>query len=143
VLKILDSDEEMDVDSQMGGSSEFGLNVDEGTVSEPLQTDWQDLNVESCIVYEKMRITWQLEVDYIEYLTKILSAWPIPRVATAYVLDLCDPTFHIIEKGKVLTADALIKNKVCRSAMISYLAIVLTIFPGSGFMDENHRFWRP
>jgi hypothetical protein len=39
VLEILDSDEEMDVDSQMGGSSEFGLNVDEGTVSEPLQTD--------------------------------------------------------------------------------------------------------
>lgn len=79
VLEILDSDEEMDAESQMGGSSELGLNVDEGTVSEPLQTDWQDPNVESRIVYEKTKITRQLEVDRIEYLTEIPSAWPIPN----------------------------------------------------------------
>lgn len=42
------------------------------------------------------------------------SYWPAPRVPTAYILDLRDSKFDFIdEHGDALTADALIKNRVC------------------------------
>jgi len=108
VLEILDSDEEMDVDGEDNGGY---ISDGDGIASMPLQMDWQDDDMTSRIVCEKTKLTRQLEVERIEYLTEIPSIWPVPRVATAYVLDLRDAKFHVSEKGKILTADALIKNK--------------------------------
>jgi hypothetical protein len=141
ILEILDSDEEMDVDGET--DREQILDVSEGFGPRPLQTDWQDDNVTSRVVCENTKLTRQLEVERIEYLTEIPSIWPVPRAATAYVLDLRDSKFDVTEKGKVLTADALIKNKV-RAALISQSEECLPPFGflGPRFMDRNHGFFR-
>jgi hypothetical protein len=140
VLEILDSDEEMDVDREDNGGY---ISDDDGIASMPLQTDWQDDDVTSRMVCEKTKLTRQLEVERIEYLTEIPSVWPVPRVATAYVLDLRDAKFHVSEKGKILTADALIKNKV-RPALTSHSEECLPSFRflGPRFVGRNHGFCR-
>ena len=61
----------------------------------------------------ELKVTTSLTVDQIEYLTTIPLLWPIPQIPTAFVLDLRDLKFLIFnKKGKLLTPDALIKNKV-------------------------------
>ena len=52
-------------------------------------------------------------MEHIEILEKLLSVWPVPRLPTAYIVDLRAPEFDVEEKGKVLTVDGLIKDKVC------------------------------
>jgi hypothetical protein len=54
-------------------------------------------------------------VEHIEILEKLPSVWPVPRLPTAYIVDLRAPEFDVEEKGKVLTVDGLIKDKVCRN----------------------------
>jgi hypothetical protein len=138
VLEILDSDEEMDEARATDG--ELSSNIDEGTEFAMLPTDWQDQNVQSHLVCEKTRLTRQLEVERVKYLSEIPSVWPVPRVATAYVLDLRDLKSCIVEKGKVLTPDALIKNKV-RTTVIPCLE-KLTLSSGPRFVGGDHRFRR-
>jgi hypothetical protein len=49
-----------------------------------------------------------------EYLTEFASLYPIPDVATAFVIYAEDPRFYTIvnKHGLLRTMDAVIKNKV-------------------------------
>lgn len=111
VLEILDSDDKMDIDGDTGSTGVVDM-VDVQVPSMPPATDWQDPTIESQVVSERTKLTRQLEVERIEYLSELPSVWPIPTVPTVYVVNLRDPKFHIVENNKVLTADGLIKNKV-------------------------------
>ena len=94
-------------------SDKAATEFDPSCFVKPSDTDWQDSNITSLVIDGKVRITSSVTVDQIEYLTVIPSLWPIPRISTAFVLDLCDSKFLIFDKkGKLLTPDALIKNKV-------------------------------
>ena len=80
---------------------------------ESSHTDWQDPDVTSFVMNGELKVTTPVTVDRIEYLTTISSLWPNPQIPTAFVLDLRDPKFLIFDKkGKLLTPDVLIKNKV-------------------------------
>jgi hypothetical protein len=62
-------------------------------------------------------INRQTKVQRVEYLTDLPSYWPVPRIPTAYVVDLRDPKFDYYDAdGELLDlrADTLIRNKVCR-----------------------------
>ncbi|KAJ6580603.1 hypothetical protein B0H10DRAFT_1962514 [Mycena sp. CBHHK59/15] len=54
----------------------------------------------------------RMYVENIEYLTEIPSVWPVPRVPTAYVVDLSAEKFRIYEGGKLLPVDILIGQQV-------------------------------
>ncbi|KAJ6573309.1 hypothetical protein B0H10DRAFT_2199442 [Mycena sp. CBHHK59/15] len=58
------------------------------------------------------RITTNVTVQRVEYLDQIPSIFPIPEIPTAFVVDLQDPKFDLVDNsGKLYTVDALIKNK--------------------------------
>jgi hypothetical protein len=111
VVEILSSDEESESGSGRGNEmpdvehSESVLDI----------TDWQDPAIQSNVIVNgvRTRVTRQQYVQRVETLRCIPSVWPVPRTATAYIVDLRDQKYHIIEKGKTVTVDALIKNKVC------------------------------
>jgi len=91
-------------------------------------TDWQDPNITSLVINGKVRIRSSVTVDRIEYLIVIPSLWPIPQISTAFVLDLYDLKFLIFDKkGKLLTPDALIKNKV-NIGHLSIKPLMVTLF---------------
>ncbi|KAJ6582744.1 hypothetical protein B0H10DRAFT_2198444 [Mycena sp. CBHHK59/15] len=51
-------------------------------------------------------------VERMEYLTELPSMWPVPRVATAYVVDLSDPTFNLVDNaGNLIPVDGLVKRQ--------------------------------
>ncbi|KAG6884190.1 hypothetical protein C0992_006788, partial [Termitomyces sp. T32_za158] len=79
----------------------------------PSETDWQDPAITSTVINQKTRITSAITVDRIEYLTVLPSLWPIPRIPTAFVLDLRGSKYNFLNKktGKPFSPDALIKNK--------------------------------
>ncbi|KAK6978061.1 hypothetical protein R3P38DRAFT_3120609 [Favolaschia claudopus] len=59
------------------------------------------------------RVTQELTVKRIEYLEGLPSIFPIPKIPTAFVINLHDPEFDIVDPktGQFYTPDALIKNK--------------------------------
>jgi hypothetical protein len=102
-----------EVDREKPSRDETETESDASRFIEPSHTDWQDSDVTSLVIDGNLKVTTSVTVDRIEYLTTIPSLWPIPRIPTAFVLDLRDPKFLIFDKkGKLLTPDALIKNKV-------------------------------
>ena len=124
VTEILSSDEEMEVDG--------GITLEEESFRRDLSyepednheinlpqgpTDWQDPNITSQVIHEgkTIQVTHQLKVERIELLNNVPSVWPVPRVPTAYIINLCRPEFAIVEHRKVLTPDGLVKNKACCS----------------------------
>ena len=112
VTEILSSDSEGEVEGR-SGLEHFG----DTKFLECNPTDWQDDAVASRVVYngEPVPITRQLDVERIEILEKLPSVWPVPRLPTAYIVDLHAPEIDVEEKGKFLTVDGLIKDKVCRN----------------------------
>jgi hypothetical protein len=107
VVEILSSDEESETESGVLDVEQRDLILD--------VTDWQDPAVQSNVLVNgvRTRVTRQQYVQRVETLTCIPSLWPVPRIPTAYIVDLRDPKYNIIENGNPVTADALIKNKVC------------------------------
>jgi hypothetical protein len=53
-------------------------------------------------------VTQQLKVEWIKVLEGLPSVWPVPQIATAYLVDLCAPEFDVEENGKTFTVDGLI-----------------------------------
>lgn len=79
----------------------------------PSDTVWLDQDVISRVSDKQRRLNRQLVVDRVEYVTGLPSYWPVPRVKTAYIVDLRDPKYNIYDgDGNLLTVDAIIKNKV-------------------------------
>lgn len=116
----LDSEEEdLDDMSEDGfsnrSSSDWEMDV-EGSDSEtelkPSPTQWLDAEIDSHVSGPR-RLHRQLHVDHVEFLSEIPTYWPVPRVKTAYILDLSDPKFNITDdNGRLLSVDNLIRDKV-------------------------------
>jgi hypothetical protein len=54
-------------------------------------------------------VTQKLKVQRIEYLPELTSVWPIPRVPTAFVIDLTDERYDITDNdGDLLPVDCII-----------------------------------
>ncbi|KAF7972867.1 hypothetical protein HWV62_16642 [Athelia sp. TMB] len=74
-------------------------------------TDWQDPAIQSRFEVGNQQVTARKFVMRVEYLDKIPALWPVPRIPTAYVMDMNDPQFTVIVGEKTLTLDGLIKDK--------------------------------
>ncbi|KAJ7046357.1 hypothetical protein C8F04DRAFT_1248605 [Mycena alexandri] len=75
-------------------------------------TPWADPEISSTVRTGVFQITGDVTVQRIEYLTEIASLYPVPRVSTAFVVNLEHPKYNITNKrSKLYTVDALIKNK--------------------------------
>ncbi|KAJ7698207.1 hypothetical protein B0H16DRAFT_1903439 [Mycena metata] len=76
------------------------------------ETRWLDPEISSRVRVGEFRVTMDVTVQRVEYLTGFPSLYPIPSTPTAFVIDAQDPRFDITKKGGGLhTVDALIKNK--------------------------------
>ncbi|KAJ6514662.1 hypothetical protein DFH09DRAFT_1373939 [Mycena vulgaris] len=74
-------------------------------------TLWQDPGLSSEVRIGEFRVTQEVTVQRLEYLTALPSIIPIPEIPTGFVIDLHHPKFDIRNKhGKLRTVDALIKN---------------------------------
>ena len=112
IIEILSSDDEFQVGVL---SDDVDMDFEDKTLLEECAaTSWQDPSIVSRVVYngEPIMVTRQLKVERIEVLEGLPSVWPVPRIATAYLVDLRAPEFDVEENGKTFTVDGLIKNKV-------------------------------
>ncbi|KAK6971359.1 hypothetical protein R3P38DRAFT_3143097 [Favolaschia claudopus] len=59
------------------------------------------------------RVTQRITVERIEYLNGLPSIFPIPKTPTAFVINLHDPAFEVLDErtGQFYALDALIENK--------------------------------
>ncbi|KAJ7440577.1 hypothetical protein FB451DRAFT_1299915 [Mycena latifolia] len=76
-------------------------------------TVWLDEGISSRVRVGEFRVTKNLTVDRVEYVSGGLpSIYPISEARTAIVIDVDDPKFAITDdNGKLYSVDALIKNK--------------------------------
>ncbi|KAG6818252.1 hypothetical protein H0H93_006537 [Arthromyces matolae] len=95
----------------MLGTSDVEDEESEVEHRKPSSTVWLDPDVQSEISLRRRKLNRQLEVEQVEYVLGLPSYWPIPRVKTAYIVDLVDSKYDHLVKGQLLSADALIKNK--------------------------------
>ncbi|KAF7317391.1 hypothetical protein HMN09_00475400 [Mycena chlorophos] len=85
-------------------------------------TLWAD-DIVSYVLIGPFQVTSKETVERVEYLRELPSLWPIPKVRTAFVLDLRDPKFAIRDpkyetreksgdgdNDVLLTVDALVKD---------------------------------
>ncbi|KAF8909313.1 hypothetical protein CPB84DRAFT_1703009 [Gymnopilus junonius] len=113
-----DSDSDMDdldpyADHRMScsssGSDSSGSDSDSDSDFAP--SKWLDKEVTSTVEVGLFKITREVTVDCIEYLSALPSYWPVPRDNRAYLIDLSSPKFDLKDKhGKLLPVDTLIKN---------------------------------
>ncbi|KAF8908580.1 hypothetical protein CPB84DRAFT_1744207 [Gymnopilus junonius] len=113
-----DSDSDMDdldpyADHRMScsssGSDSSGSDSDSDSDFAP--SKWLDKEVTSTVEVGLFKITREVTVDCIEYLSALPSYWPVPRDNHAYLIDLSSPKFDLKDKhGKLLPVDTLIKN---------------------------------
>ncbi|RDB30944.1 hypothetical protein Hypma_004875 [Hypsizygus marmoreus] len=100
-----------DEDACDSGTS--SLLFDPSTFKKLSLTDWQNTRITSRVILGKTNVTSGVTVERVEYVSELPSLWPIPRVPTAFVVDLRDSKFELFDnKANLLTPDALIKNKV-------------------------------
>ncbi|KAJ7060131.1 hypothetical protein C8F01DRAFT_1144108 [Mycena amicta] len=77
-------------------------------------TVWLDPGLKSLVIYAGplFKITKNLPgVVRIERLTEVPAIWPVPRVPTAFLVDLKHPMFAFKIQGKLVKPDQLIKNQ--------------------------------
>ncbi|KAJ7448021.1 hypothetical protein FB451DRAFT_1289595 [Mycena latifolia] len=76
-------------------------------------TVWLDEGISSRVRVGEFRVTKNLTVDHVEYVSGGLpSIYPISEARAAIVIDVDDPKFAITDdNGKLYSVDALIKNK--------------------------------
>lgn len=101
--------------------------------SEDLQLStmqWLDPEIVSHVSVGTVCLNRQLVVERIEWLSELPTYWPVARQKTAYIVD---------DKGELLSADALIKNKVCPTVVRVFFVLSLsTILTGPGFVDRRY-----
>ncbi|KAF8996409.1 hypothetical protein BDQ17DRAFT_1429694 [Cyathus striatus] len=106
VVEIEDSDSEAEDELS---DEEDPINIDLPQSIVP--TTWLDCDVQTTgFEVGKIKLSKALEVDTVQYVKGIPTAWPIPHNAIiAYVLDLSDPKFNIRdENGNLIPIDTLI-----------------------------------
>jgi len=90
---------------------------DRGSFIQESETVWTDSEITSFVIEGKLQVTAELWVKRVEYLSEIPYTFPIPKVATAFIVDLQDEKFLIPKSESDPTPrrpDALIKSKVRR-----------------------------
>ncbi|KAJ6618952.1 hypothetical protein B0H10DRAFT_2433633 [Mycena sp. CBHHK59/15] len=100
-------------------SSQNWINVTDsddfdGGALQKSDTVWLDPHVSSMVRIVNMSFTSdaRTHVERMEYLTEIPSVWPIPRVSTAYVVDLSDPKFNLVDNTvNLIPVDGLVKRQ--------------------------------
>ena len=103
-----------------------GLKIafDPGSFIQKSQTVWNDSGITSFVIEDDLQVTAEVWVKRIEYLSEIPYIFPIPKVPTAFIVDLQDEKF-LIPKSESdpmpRRPDALIKSKV-RSSLLNILA---------------------
>ncbi|KAJ7483136.1 hypothetical protein B0H11DRAFT_2232164 [Mycena galericulata] len=131
VIEVLSSDDEMEVEKELrpsGASSDppeptppsndsnSDDELEESGIETVSTTVWCDTDIISKAIDGLAHINRQTKVQRVEYLNELASGYPVPRVPTAYVLDLRDPKFDFRAgadgRGELLNADALILNRV-------------------------------
>lgn len=117
---------------------ELEVAFDSARFIEVSDTEWCDDKIKSRVISCDTQITTKLTVQRVEYLTEIPWVWPIPRIPTAFLLDLRDPKFNIMNKdGSLYRPDALIKNKVCIISLFGF--IMLKPFLRAKTLGKVHR----
>ncbi|KAJ7511946.1 hypothetical protein B0H11DRAFT_1899441 [Mycena galericulata] len=130
VIEVLSSDDEMEVEKELrpsGASSDppepahpssdsnSDDELEESGIETVSTTVWCDTDIISKAIDGLAHINRQTKVQRVEYLNELASGYPVPRVPTAYVLDLRDPKFDFRAgadgRGELLNADALILNR--------------------------------
>ncbi|KAJ6587438.1 hypothetical protein DFH09DRAFT_1427476 [Mycena vulgaris] len=86
------------------------LSADESESEGGLQdsdTLWLDDGLSSRVRVGEMRVTGNVTVQRVEYVPGLPSAFPIPEIATAFVVDLHDAQYNLTDKhGKLITNDS-------------------------------------
>jgi hypothetical protein len=88
---------------------------DRGLFIQESGTVWTDSEIKSFVLEGDLQVTTELWVKRVEYLSEIPYTFPIPKVATAFIIDLQDEKFLIPTSESDPTPrriDALIKSKV-------------------------------
>lgn len=76
-------------------------------------TLWADPEISSLVRIGTFRVTQEVTVQRMEYLTEFASIYPIPEIPTAIVIDAQNEKFNFTDKkGRLRSVDAIIKNKV-------------------------------
>ncbi|KAJ6619092.1 hypothetical protein B0H10DRAFT_2371246 [Mycena sp. CBHHK59/15] len=86
----------------------------DGGALQKSDTLWLDPHVSSMVRVISTSFTSDAHthVERMEYLTELPSMWPVPRVATAYVVDLSDPKFNLVDNaGNLIPVDGLVKRQ--------------------------------
>ena len=74
-------------------------------------TLWLDPHVSSTVRVVKASFTSDARtyVEHMEYPTELPTGFPVPRVSTAFVVDLSDPKFSILDNtSNLLSVDVLV-----------------------------------
>ncbi|KAJ7138792.1 hypothetical protein C8R43DRAFT_1131951 [Mycena crocata] len=109
IIEILSSEDEMEVEQSLRPS---GASSDLPEPSHIFESSDSDDDSEFGAIDGVANINRQTKVDRVEYMNGLPPYWPIPRVKTAYVVDLRDPKFDFVDgNGELLRADALILDK--------------------------------
>jgi hypothetical protein len=88
---------------------------DRGSFIQESGTVWTDSDITSFVIEGDLQVTAELWVKRVEYLSEIPYIFPIPKVATAFIVDLQDEKFLVPKSESDSTLrkpDALIKSKV-------------------------------
>ncbi|KAJ7649280.1 hypothetical protein B0H17DRAFT_1215320 [Mycena rosella] len=127
VFEILSSSDELEVEEVLKPS---GASSDPPEPSAPLESDsdaepehscpeilsdtvWYDTDIKSKAIDGPAPINRQTKVMRVEYLDDVPSNFPVPRIPTAYILDLRNPKFNFMSNNtnELLCLDTLILDK--------------------------------
>jgi hypothetical protein len=92
-----------------------GRAFDQGLFIQESQTVWTDSEMTTFVIEGDLQVTAELWVKRVEYLSEIPYVFPIPKVATAFIVDLHHEKFLIPKSENDPTPrrpDWLIKSKV-------------------------------
>ena len=119
-------DTSTEIPKKGGPGKRSPLPFDPSIFTEESGTIWTDSNVTSYGVDGIFLVTKEVRVDRVEYLSNIPCVWPIPKVQTAFILDLQDDAKYLVRKkaggngATPVTPDFLLKN------MVSNLTYIIT-----------------
>ncbi|KAJ7846791.1 hypothetical protein B0H13DRAFT_2675471 [Mycena leptocephala] len=111
----------MDTDDRGPDEGDARQEAEEGT---SVHTLWQD-EITSFVRTGQFSVAQKLKVQRIKYLPELPSVWPIPRVPTAFVIDLTDERYDITDNdGDLLPVDCMVGTHHRPSDDISVFAFL-------------------
>ena len=122
----LKKDDTTEIPKKGGPGKRSPLPFDPSMFTEESDTIWTDSKVTSYAVDGMFLVTKEVRVDRVEYLSNIPCVWPIPKIQTAFILDLRDDAKYLVRKKAggnsaiPVTPDFLLKNMVSNFRIIHY-----------------------